>query len=436
MDGARVIFEGTAINISTQDQSHLGAALGSREYLEEYVGSKVEDWVSQVVKLAEIAMSQPQACYAAFTFGLRHRWTYFLRTLPGVEYLLEPLERVIADVLIPSITDHHCTTPSERDLLALPVRLGGLGIINPSQDADLEYQASMKTTAPLVEKIVSQAHEKPDDAIVNSLQQSVRREKNEVLRTKLNDIKNSLTLKTQRAVELASEKGASNWLTVIPIDEMGFTLNKGEFRDALKLRYDWEIADKPSICVCGDVFNVDHAMVWRLSMVCNDVEIEPVLQELTGESLPSGANRAPDARLDIHARGFWERQRSAFFDVRVCYPNADSYRDLDLKQIYKQHENDNKRLYTQRVMDVEQGIFTPFVFTTTGGLGEECKRYHNRLAELVAAKKGEDYATTVSWIHSKVSFAILRSALLLSVLEGREQLKEQLEVMFKERTLN
>ena len=243
-----------------------------------------------------------------------------------------------------------------------------------------------------MEKIVLQVHETPDDAVVNSLQQSVRKEKNEVLRTKLNDIKNSLTLKTQRAVELASEKGASNWLTVIPIDEMGFTLNKGESRDAVKLRYDWEIAEKPSICVCGDVFNVDHAMVCRrggfiiqrhnelrdleadmLSMVCNDVEIEPVLQELTGESLPSGTNRAPDARLDIHARGFWERQRSAFFDVRVCHPNADSCRDLDLKQIYKQHENDKKRLYTQRVMDVEQGTFTPLVVTTTGGVGEECK---------------------------------------------------------------
>ena len=35
--------------------------------------------------------------------------------------------------------------------------------------------------------------------------------------------------------------------------------------------------------------------------------LNPVLQELTGESLPGGANRAPDARLDIHARGFWER---------------------------------------------------------------------------------------------------------------------------------
>ena len=50
VEGARVIFEGTAINISTQGQRHLGAALGPREHLEEYVGSKVEDWVSQVVK--------------------------------------------------------------------------------------------------------------------------------------------------------------------------------------------------------------------------------------------------------------------------------------------------------------------------------------------------------------------------------------------------
>ena len=138
MEGAQVTFEGTKFKISTHGQRHLGAALGSREYLEEYFSSKVEDCVGQMVKLAEFAMLQPQACYAGFTFGLWHRWTHFLRTLPDIEDLLEPLERTIADVLIPSITDHHCTTPSKRDLFALPIRLDGLGIINPSQDADLQ----------------------------------------------------------------------------------------------------------------------------------------------------------------------------------------------------------------------------------------------------------------------------------------------------------
>ena len=52
-------------------------------------------------------------------------------------------------------------------------------------------------------------------------------------------------------------------------------------------------------------------------MVCYDVAIEPILQPLAGEELNRGANTAPDARLDVHCRGFWERQRAAFFDIRV-----------------------------------------------------------------------------------------------------------------------
>ena len=45
-------------------------------------------------------------------------------------------------------------------------------------------------------------------------------------------------------------------------------------------------------------------------------------------------------------------------------------------------------------------------------MAEERRRYHSRLAELLADKKGEEYATTILWIRTKVSFAILRSALL------------------------
>jgi len=45
-------------------------------------------------------------------------------------------------------------------------------------------------------------------------------------------------------------------------------------------------------------------------------------------------------------------------------------------------------------------------------MGQECARYHARLAELLAIKKCETYSTTVSWIRAKVSFALLREALL------------------------
>ena len=200
-----------------------------------------------------------------------------------------------------------------------------------------------------------------------------------------------------RMLEFASEKGASTWSTVIPISEMGFNLNKREFKDELRLRYDWPFSDNPSKCVCsGESFNIDCAMIcrrgdfivqrhnelrfrsWTLKIVCNDVQIESVLQEVNGEALNSGSNKSADARLDVHARGFWEKQRSAFFDVRVCHPNAESYMDLTPKQIYRMHENEKKRMYSKRVTEIEQGTFTPLIFTTTGGMGKECLIYHSR----------------------------------------------------------
>ena len=111
-------------------------------------------------------------------------------------------------------------------------------------------------------------------------------------------------------------------------------------------------------------------------MVCYDVQVKPALQPITGEELARGTNQTPDARLDVHCRGFWERQRASFFDIRVCYPNADSYRDLSPKQMYRIHENEKKRKYNSCVTEIEQGTFTPLVFATTGGMADEYLRHH------------------------------------------------------------
>jgi len=73
-------------------------------------------------------------------------------------------------------------------------------------------------------------------------------------------------------------------------------------------------------------------------------------------------------------------------------------------------------------MEIEQGTFTPLVFSTTGGMAEECRRYHSRLAELFSIKKGEDYSTTIAWDRTKVSFAILTAALLC--LRGSRTIKK------------
>ena len=108
----------------------------------------------------------------------------------------------------------------------------------------------------------------------------------------------------QRSMELAREKGASSWLTVLPLSEHGFGLHKSGFQDAMALRYGWTPKNAPSKCECGKVFTVEHALscpkggfpILRhneirdftaslLTEVCHDVRVEPELQPLTGESL-------------------------------------------------------------------------------------------------------------------------------------------------------
>ena len=79
--------------------------------------------------------------------------------------------------------------------------------------------------------------------------------------------------------------------------------------------------------------------------------------------------------------------------------NADSCRDLTPKEIYtEKFENKKKRQYAEKVMEIEQGTFTPQVFTTTGGMADKCVKHHSRLAKLNANKKGESYSRVISWI--------------------------------------
>ena len=45
----------------------------------------------------------------------------------------------------------------------------------------------------------------------------------------------------QHARELACLKGASSWLTVLPLNEHNFSLYKSDFCDAVCLRYGWPL---------------------------------------------------------------------------------------------------------------------------------------------------------------------------------------------------
>ena len=194
--------------------------MGSRSYLEEYVRNKVETWVQEILELSEFAMSQLQAAYAAFSFGVRHKWTYFLPTIPDIEDLLQPLEEAIRSVLIPTLLNRTISN-QDRRILELPVRLGGLGIVNPSTKAKSNYQYSKRVTRPLTEHIIEQKHELPDEAETLKIKKQVEKDKPgyklQKVEQQAKDVLQEASEEMRRAVKLSQEKGSSSWLLILPL---------------------------------------------------------------------------------------------------------------------------------------------------------------------------------------------------------------------------
>ena len=96
----------------------------------------------------------------------------------------------------------------------------------------------------------------------------------------------------------------------------------------------------------------------------------------------------------------------------VTHPNAKYNLSKPLDKVYKERENQKKRKYNDRIMNVEKSSFTPLVFSTTGGMGSECERLNKRLAVLISDKTKERYSHVVSHIRTKLRFSLLKAVVI------------------------
>ena len=233
-----------------------------------------------------------------------------------------------------------------------------------------------------------------------------------------------------RNLELLSEKGASSWLTCLPLQSLNFTLNRQEWYDAISARYNLPLVGEPVPlnCACGEENSIDHSISCKiggfvcfrhnnvrdyiaseLSNVCYGTKIEPHLLDIRGVGLPEGTITADGARLDISTRGFWSSMDSTYFDVRVFNPRVSSNSNQAISKVYEKHEKEKKNGYLHRVLEVEKSSFTPQVMYTTGGLGREFKKTLKQLAEKKARATGYTYDQCVRYLRLRLSFAMVRS---------------------------
>ena len=427
---AKEIFKNTNVKITTAGERHMGAVIGSHEFRETYVTNKVTKWVEDVEELSQLAKDEPQAVYSCFTKAISHRWTYVQRTIPDIASLFNPLETVIREKLIPALVGR-TISDVERRIFALPVRLSGLGIADPTKSSD-EFSASTDITENLTRIICNQESDFTNYDIeeVKARIAEVKVAKEERLCSELEEITEMVDDKMRRVLELLQEKGSGAWLTSLPVQSLGYTLNKQEFRDSVCLRYGWNIPNTPSYCQCKAENDVNHALNCKLGgyvamrhnrvrdleaalmrEVCHNVQVEPELLPIERDGPPRRGNTAEKARLDVAGVGVWGAYEKTFLDIRIMHPNSPSYVNKPIKDLYATHEQEKKRNYNERVLQIERGSFTPIVGSTFGGWGNEADRHHKRIATLIAAKRNEEYADVINYVRTRLRFSLLKSIL-------------------------
>jgi hypothetical protein len=430
MDEAAQVFSGTGITIS-EGARDLGGAIGSEGFISEFVTKKVSALCTEMEVLSSIAVSSPHAAHAAFVHGFRHRWLFIQRTIPGVSHLFEPLENVIREKFIPALLGGQLVTDGERLMLSLPGRYGGFSIDNPTSSSSGNYTASSRLSQQLIEHLLEQRQCLCiDQTKQHEVRQAIYSERKQLHEEYTQTLQKILPHDKFRALLAAQEKGGSVLVTTLPLKKFNFALSKQEFRDQLLMRYRWPVPDLPTKCSCGKQFTIDHSQICHLGGFVNmrhdeirdllatqmrevlkDVETEPKLTPLSGETLhPRTAIATDDARTDIRARGFWTRQQNAFFDVRVFYPHAESYVSRSMSSLYNTMEALKKRQYNDRVVQVEQGSFTPLVFSSTGGMGQETYKAIKQLAVCLADVRREPYSQVMGLLRCRIVFALIRAS--------------------------
>ena len=114
------------------------------------------------------------------------------------------------------------------------------GIVNTVALSQCSFEASLKLTSTLVDTIAIQDNTQLVDIFkIMHAKKSIQQSNREHQEIEAQAVYDKLNPQLKRCVNLAKEKGASLWLSVLPLDDHGFSLHKGGFRDTICLWYGW-----------------------------------------------------------------------------------------------------------------------------------------------------------------------------------------------------
>ena len=64
------------------------------------------------------------------------------------------------------------------------------------------------------------------------------------------------------------------------------------------------------------------------------------------------------------------------FRLKGFRPQRLRYRNRSLQQCHVMNEQENKRAYNERILQIDHGTFSPLVFSINGSMGRECQKFY------------------------------------------------------------
>ena len=140
------------------------------------------------------------------------------------------MEGVIRHDLIPALTGQPHPSDNVRQLLALPARHGGMGIVDPTTLPSRNFSTLKKICAPLIKAIF---HQGGDVLAAQNEQKILKAEhvkgSSVEMKALATILSANLSEPLSKCASAAQEKGASAWLTALLLDRHGSVLHKGTF---------------------------------------------------------------------------------------------------------------------------------------------------------------------------------------------------------------
>ena len=182
----------------------------------------VGKWKGMLQWLTQFSKSQTHEAYSAFTHGLRHKFTYFMRTMELGNFM-GPLDELISNEFIPSLFGGQIS-PSERKLISLPVKYEGMGIPILTELARKEYSTSVLVTRVLVDAMKASNSIIDGDKMFELKSTLERQEKDlrRIMEQRVEDYSarrelliEELSTDVARIFRQLTEPSASNWLSCL-----------------------------------------------------------------------------------------------------------------------------------------------------------------------------------------------------------------------------